>query len=62
MIKTEHNRDETMKFLSETKQKIAEAFMHYLCLRLNFRNSVWRDGLPLKANELCMQECCPAKG
>ncbi|MBT5719415.1 MAG: hypothetical protein HN872_13995 [Gammaproteobacteria bacterium] len=51
-----------MKFLSETKQKIAEAFMHYLCLRLNFRNSVWRDGLPLKANELCMQDCCPAKG
>lgn len=50
-----------MKILNDTTQKLSEAFMHYVCMRLNFRSTVLKDGLPLNRANLCLENCCPAK-
>lgn len=51
-----------MKNLRRIRRTVADAFMHYVCMRLQFRSHILGGSFPLKKAEPCIENCCPAKG
>lgn len=50
-----------MKLLYRYLQKLGDAFMHYVCLRLRFRSLVLQGSLPKKEELPCAESCCPSE-
>ena len=51
-----------MKIFTNITRTLADALMHYVCIRLKFRSSVLNDSAPVEEAAVCEESCCPTEG
>jgi|TARA_B100000315_G_scaffold167779_1_gene156262 hypothetical protein len=50
-----------MNIIADTTQHFADVFMHYVCIRMQFRNTVLKEATVADAQDKRYAEYCPAK-